>query len=59
MTDNISDLKSILDMLKGSCYLSRDYHDPKIRARKQRPNIGKYSFLNRIIKIWNQLLQRR
>jgi len=47
--------KSIVDRLKGPCYLSRDDHDHKIRARKQRTDIGKYSFVNRIIKLWNQL----
>jgi len=41
--------------LKGPCYLSRDDHDRKIRARKQRTDIGKYYFVNRIIKLWNQL----
>jgi hypothetical protein len=33
--------KAIWDKLQGSCYLSRDDHDRKIRARKQRTNIGK------------------
>ena len=28
--------KSVRNMLKGPCYLSRDDHDLKIRARKQR-----------------------
>jgi hypothetical protein len=41
--------------LKGPCYLSRDDHDRKIRARKQRTDIGRYSFVNRTIKLWNQL----
>ena len=41
--------------LKGPCYLSRDGHDRKIRARKQRRDIGKYCFVNRKIKLWNQL----
>jgi hypothetical protein len=27
----------------------------KIRDRKQRTDTGKYSFVNRTIKIWNQL----
>jgi hypothetical protein len=27
----------------------------KIKYRKQRTDIGKYSFVNRTIKIWNQL----
>jgi hypothetical protein len=39
-------------------YLSRvDYHW-KIRARKQRTDIGKYSFVNRYITDWNQLPER-
>ena len=47
--------KSIGERLKGSCYLSRDDHNRKIRARKQRTDIGKYSFVNRTIKLRNQL----
>jgi hypothetical protein len=47
--------KNIGDRLQGPCYLSRDDHDRKIRARKQRTCIGKYSFVNRTIKPWNQL----
>ena len=47
--------KAIWDKLQGSCYLSRDDHDRKIRARKQRAVIKKYSFVNRTIKLWNQL----
>jgi hypothetical protein len=35
--------------------LSRDDHDRKIRSRKQRTDIGKYSFVNRTIKLWNNL----
>jgi hypothetical protein len=27
----------------------------KIRSRKQRKDIGKYSFVNRTIQLWNQL----
>jgi hypothetical protein len=30
-------------------------HDKKIRSRKQKTDIGKYSFLNRTIQLWNQL----
>jgi len=30
-------------------------HVRKIRDRKQRMDIGKYSFVNRIIENWNQL----
>jgi hypothetical protein len=35
--------------------LSRDDHDLKIRSRKQRTDIGKYSFVNRSVKLWNSL----
>jgi len=35
--------------------LSRVNHVQKIRDRKQRMDIGKYSFVNRTIKNWNQL----
>jgi len=48
-------LQSIGNRLKGPSYLSRDDHDRKIRASKQRTDIGKYCFVNRIIKLWNQL----
>jgi hypothetical protein len=41
------------DRLKGPCYLDRDDNDRKIRARKQRTDIGK--FVNRTIKQLNQL----
>ena len=34
--------------------MNRDDHDLKISARKQRTHIGKYSFVNRKIKLWNQ-----
>ena len=47
--------KAIGDTLQGPCYLSRDNHDRKIRARKQRIDVGKYSFVNRTIILWNQL----
>jgi hypothetical protein len=30
-------------------------HDRKIRNRKQKTDIGKYSFVNRTIQLWNQL----
>jgi hypothetical protein len=36
-------------------YLSRIDHVLKIMDRKQRTDIGKYSFVNRTIKIWIQL----
>jgi hypothetical protein len=48
--------KSIGERLQGPCYLSRDDHDRKIRNRKQRTDIRKYSFVNRTIKLWNNLL---
>jgi len=35
--------------------MSRDDHNWKIRTRKQRTDVGKYSFINRTIKSWNQL----
>jgi hypothetical protein len=47
-------LKAIGDRLQGPCYLSRDDHDRKIQARKHRTDIGKYSFVNTTIKLWNQ-----
>jgi len=47
--------KAVGNRLQGPCYLSRDDHDQKIKARKQRTHIGKYSFVNRTIKLWNQL----
>jgi hypothetical protein len=36
-------------------YFSRVDHHWKIRNRKQRTDIGKYSFVNRSITDWNQL----
>jgi len=47
--------KAIGNRLLKSCYLSRGDHNRKIRNRKQRSDIGKYSFVNRTIKSWNQL----
>jgi hypothetical protein len=47
--------KSIGERLKEPCYLSRDDHDRKIGARKQRKDIGNYTAVNRTIKLWNQL----
>jgi hypothetical protein len=31
-------------------------HERKIRSRRQRTDIGKYSFVNRTIEDWNELL---
>ena len=36
-------------------YLGSSDHNRKIRTRKQRTDVGKYSFINRTIKSWNQL----
>ena len=47
--------KAIGDRLQAPSYLSRVDHQWKIRARKQRTDIGKYSFVNRSITDWNQL----
>jgi hypothetical protein len=35
--------------------LSRVDHKLKIRRRRQRKDVGKYSFVNRTIQLWNQL----
>ena len=47
--------RAIGDRLQRPCYLSREDHNHKIRARKQRTDVGKYSFTNRTIRDWNQL----
>jgi len=47
--------KAIHDGLRWPYYLSRVDHIRKIRDRKQRTDIEKYSFVNRTIKNWNQL----
>ena len=47
--------KAIDDRLVQRCYQSRDGHNRKIRAREQRTDVGKYSFVNRTIKRWNRL----
>jgi hypothetical protein len=36
-------------------YNSRVDHERKIRNRRQRTDIGKYSFVNRTIRLWNRL----
>ena len=46
---------AIRDRLQVPSYLSRVDHYWKIRARKQRTDIGKYSFVNRSITDWNKL----
>jgi hypothetical protein len=45
----------MIDYKERPCYLSRVDHDRKIRCRKQKTDIGKYSFVNRTILLWNQL----
>jgi len=47
--------KAIGDTLQAPSYLSRVDHHWKIRARKQRTDIGKYSFANRSITDWSQV----
>jgi hypothetical protein len=47
--------KAIGDRLQAPLYLSRVDHFRKIRARKQRTDIGKYSFVNRAVTDWNKL----
>ena len=39
--------EAIGDRLLKPYYLSRDDHNGKIRTRKQRTDVGKYSFVNR------------
>jgi hypothetical protein len=47
--------KAIGERLQAPSCLSRVDHHLKIRARKQRTDVGKYSFVNRTITDWNQL----
>jgi hypothetical protein len=47
--------EAIGDMLERPFYLGRVDHNRKIRSRKQKTDIGKYSFVNRTIQLWNQL----
>jgi len=47
--------KAIGDGLQRPNYLSRIDHERKIRNRRQRTDIGKYSFVNRTIRLWNRL----
>ena len=43
------------DKLQRPHYLSWVVHERKIRSRRQRKDIGKYSFVNRTIQDWKQL----
>jgi hypothetical protein len=47
--------KAIGARLLKPCNLSSDDHNPKIRNRNQITDVGKYSFVNRTIRSWNQL----
>jgi len=47
--------KATSDSLRRPYYLKRVDHVRKFRDKKQRTDIGKYSFVNRTIKNWNQL----
>jgi hypothetical protein len=47
--------KEIRDRLQAPSYLSSVDHNWNIRARKQRRNVGKLSFVNRTITDWNQV----
>jgi len=47
--------KAIGDNLQRPHYLSRVDHERKNRNRRQRTDIGKYSFVNRTIRLWNRL----
>jgi len=47
--------KAIGERLQRPHYLSRVDHERKIRSRRQRTDIEKYSFVNRTIQHWNQL----
>jgi len=50
--------KAIGDRLLKPNYLIKDDHNRNIRTRKLRADVGKYSFVNRSIKRWNQLPAR-
>ena len=47
--------KAIGDRLQGPNYLRRADREWKIRNRRQMADIGKYSFVNRTIRLWNRL----
>jgi hypothetical protein len=47
--------KAIGDRMRRSNYFSRVDNIRKIKDSKQREDIGKYSFVNRTTKNWNQL----
>jgi len=47
--------EAIRDRLRRPYYWSRGDHVRKIRDKKQRTDVEKYFFANRIVKNWNQL----
>jgi hypothetical protein len=47
--------KAIGDRLQRPNHWSRVVHDYKIRNRRQKADIGKYSFVNRTIQLWSKL----
>jgi hypothetical protein len=47
--------KFIGDRLQRPNYRSRNDHERKIRNRRQRTDNGKFSFVNRTIRLWNRL----
>ena len=47
--------KAIGVRIQRQHYMSRVDHDWKIRSRRQKTDIGKYSFVNKTIRHWNQL----
>jgi len=47
--------KAIRDRLRRLYSLSSVFHVREIKVRKQRTDIGKYSFVNRTIENWKQL----
>jgi hypothetical protein len=47
--------KAIGDRLQRPNYLSRIDHERKMENRRQRTDIGKYSFVDRTIRFWNRL----
>jgi len=47
--------RAIGDKLQRPHHLRRVDRERKIRSRRQRTDIGKYTFVNRIIQDWNQL----
>jgi len=47
--------KVIRDRLQRPNYLSKVDHEWKVRKRRQKTDIGKYSFVNKTIHLWNRL----